>query len=109
MSPLKPPGDSGRSPKEDPLIAQARDILQPEEGGGSDSKEFQSKFQLDASIPELEGGNQGEEQSDDRESGSQLEREKGVCLFLCLLIVYLLFIYQRRGLEVGDVASCWRD
>ena len=94
LSPLKPPGGSGRSPKEDPLIAQARDLLQPEEGGGSDSKEFQSKFQLDASIPELEGGNQGEEQSDDRESGSQLEREKGVCLFVslftyCLLIVYL--------------------
>ena len=113
LSPLKPPGGSGRSPKEDPLIAQARDILQPEEGGDSDSKEFQSKFQLDASIPELEGGNQGEEQSDDRDSGSQLEREKGVCLFVCLfvclLIVYLLFIYQRRGLKVGGVASCRRD
>ena len=80
LPPLKPLGGAGRSPKEEHLIAQARDILQPEEGAGSDSREFQSKFQLGAIIPELEGGNQGEDQSDDRdESGSQLEIEKGIC------------------------------
>ena len=43
-------------------------------------REFQIKLQLGASIPELEGGNQGENQSDDRdESGSQLEIEKVIC------------------------------
>ncbi|KAI6646208.1 hypothetical protein LOD99_9415 [Oopsacas minuta] len=73
LPPLKSMGGmSGRSQKEDHLIAQARDILQPDEVA-SDSREFQSKFQLDTNIPELGEGNQGESPSEER--GSQVDKE----------------------------------
>ena len=68
LPPLKPLGGlSSRSSKEEHLIAQARDILQPDETG-TDSRDFQTKFNLDADIPETQDGIQAESPSEERNS-----------------------------------------
>ena len=76
LPPLKPLGGLSRSsPKEEHLIAQARDILQPDEPG-TDSRDFQTKFNLDVNIPKTQDGNQGESPSEER--NSNLEKGKRV-------------------------------